>query len=154
MTDEQIRRYARHILLPDVGGRGQERLLASTCTVTVGPGRAADSCALLYLVAAGVGTIGLVGDLEGPVTSDEQHEQPIYTCADVGRPRGATLVARLAALNPDVRVVPAVTLDASAVSVTMAASPAWLDARTPPVAAALVDGSLAACQLLAILARA
>jgi adenylyltransferase/sulfurtransferase len=151
LTDAQVRRYARHILLPEVGGRGQERLLAARCTVAVGPERAAETCALLYLAAAGVGTIGLAGELDGAVTADEQRGQPIYTTADVGRPRGAAIALRVAALDPDIRVVPAATLAGTAPALAIDPTP-WLDGA-PAVAAALVRGSAAACRLLATLVR-
>jgi hypothetical protein len=78
LREDQIKRYARHILLPDVGGVGQERLLAAT--VVVDPRDAAERAAFDYLVAAGVGTIALIAP-------------------------APELIARAAALNADVRVV-------------------------------------------------
>ena len=59
-SEDQIQRYARHILLPEVGGEGQARLLDSKVLV-IGAG-GLGSPALLYLAAAGVGTIGIVDD--------------------------------------------------------------------------------------------
>jgi molybdopterin/thiamine biosynthesis adenylyltransferase len=147
MTDEQIRRYARHILLPDVGGTGQERLLAARCVVAVGPDRAAETCALMYLAAAGVGSIGLTGDLLGLIGNEEQRGQPVYATDDVGRPRGPALTARLAALNPDARVVVATTLGDGVP--TLEVPPAQWLAFAPPVSAALARGGAAACALLA-----
>ena len=143
MTELQIQRYARHILLPDVGGVGQARLLAAACVVEVGPDRAAETGALAYLAAAGVGTIGLAGELDAAVTADEQRVQLIYTRADVGTPRGAALVARIAALNPDVRVVPAAAIDPGAPRLTVGA------AARHSAALALAAGAAAAHQLLA-----
>ena len=98
LTDPQIRRYARHVLLPDVGGRGQERLLAAAVRAEDAGGAAA--VALVYLAAAGVGTV-VVGD-RGRV---RERDRWLYLAADVGRPRLEAARERLAALNPDVRVV-------------------------------------------------
>lgn len=99
LRDDQIRRYARHVLLPDVGGRGQARLCAAAARVERAAG--AGEVALLYLAAAGVGSL-VVPD-ERPV------EAPglLFEAADVGRPRREAAAERLAALNPDVRVVAA-----------------------------------------------
>ncbi|HIC34414.1 MAG TPA: adenylyltransferase, partial [Gammaproteobacteria bacterium] len=60
LSDEQIERYARHILLPEVGGNGQSRLLESSVLV-VGAG-GLGSPVIMYLAAAGVGTIGVIDD--------------------------------------------------------------------------------------------
>ncbi len=60
LTDEQIERYSRHILLPEVGGIGQKKLIQSKVLV-VGAG-GLGSIILLYLAAAGVGTIGIIDD--------------------------------------------------------------------------------------------
>lgn len=151
MNDDQVRRYARHILLPDVGGTGQTRLLASACVVPVGPDCAAETCALMYLAAAGVGSIGLAGDLDAEVTRDEQRTQPIYGADDIGRKRGQALIARCTAINPDVAVVTADEVAAGAPTVAVPATP-WL-AFAPPVAAALARGGAAASQLLPRLYR-
>jgi molybdopterin/thiamine biosynthesis adenylyltransferase len=139
MTELQIQRYARHILLPDVGGIGQARLLAAACVVE------AETCALAFLAAAGVGTIGLDGALDAPVTEAEQRAQILYTRADVGTPRGAALVARIAAQNPDVRVVPAAAVDPAAPRLVVGTAPAAGDTA----AIALARGAAAAHQLLA-----
>jgi molybdopterin-synthase adenylyltransferase len=145
MTELQIQRYARHILLPDVGGVGQVRLLAAACVVEVGPDRAAETCALAFLAAAGVGTIGLDGALDAPVTLAEQRAQIVYTRADVGTPRGAALVARIAAQNPDVRVVPAAAVAPGAPRLVVGAAPVAGDTA----AVALARGAAAAHRLLA-----
>jgi hypothetical protein len=104
LREDQIRRYARHVLLPDVGGRGQERLLGARVCVELGPGRAAETAALAYLAAAGVGTLVLAGDVGGAVGDDEAARGILYGAADRGRPRGEAARARIAALNPDVAV--------------------------------------------------
>jgi len=155
VNDEQVRRYARHILLSDVGGTGQERLLAAACVVEIGADRAAETCGLLYLAAAGVGTIGLAGDLDGLVTAAEQRTQPVYATDDVGRPRGPALIARLVALNPDVKIVPAAELGDAGGELPALSVPTtpWL-AFAPTPALAMARGGAAASQLLARLYRA
>jgi molybdopterin/thiamine biosynthesis adenylyltransferase len=104
LREDQIQRYARHVLLPDVGGRGQKRLLAAAVAVELGPGRAAEITALAYLAAAGVGRLVLVGDVGGPVGDDEIAGGVLLGAADRGRPRGQAVRERIAALNPDVAV--------------------------------------------------
>lgn len=79
LTDTQVRRYARHVLLREVGGRGQERLLAASVRL-LGDGRAAEEAAL-YLAAAGIGRLTL------------------------DPPLAERLGERLAAMNPDCVVV-------------------------------------------------
>jgi molybdopterin/thiamine biosynthesis adenylyltransferase len=105
LREDQIQRYARHVLLPDVGGRGQRRLLAAQVAVELGPGRAAEATALAYLAAAGVGRLLLTGDVDGPIADDEVAGSVLYGAADRGRPRGQAAAERIAALNPDVEVV-------------------------------------------------
>ena len=104
LRDDQIRRYARHVLLPDVGGRGQERLLAARVVVELGPDRAAEVAALAYLAAAGVGTLVLAGDVDGLLGAEEVARGILFGAADQGRPRGQAARARVAALNPDVSI--------------------------------------------------
>lgn len=102
LTEEQIERYSRHILLPEIGGEGQERLLAGKVLV-VGAG-GLGSPAAYYLAAAGVGTLGIMdGDA---VDLSNLQRQILHGTADVGRPKVESARDRLAALNPDVRVVP------------------------------------------------
>ncbi len=97
-----LRRYSRHLVLPEVGPEGQRRLLASRVLV-VGAGGLGSPVAL-YLAAAGVGTIGLV-DFD---TVDESNlqRQVLYGVSDVGRLKLDAAAERLADLNPHVRVVP------------------------------------------------
>ncbi len=96
-----LRRYSRHLLLPEVGPEGQRRLLEGRVAVVGAGGLGAP--AALYLAAAGVGHIGLV-DFDRIDLSNLQR-QVIYETADVGRPKGATAAARLRALNPEIDVV-------------------------------------------------
>ncbi|HYA58111.1 MAG TPA: molybdopterin-synthase adenylyltransferase MoeB [Thermoplasmata archaeon] len=99
-TDE-LRRYSRHLLLPEVGLAGQKRLRAAK-VLLVGAG-GLGSPAALYLAAAGVGEIGLV-DFDTVDLSNLQR-QVLYTTGDVGQPKLKVAKARIEALNPGVRVV-------------------------------------------------
>ncbi|MGB7541957.1 MAG: molybdopterin-synthase adenylyltransferase MoeB [Burkholderiales bacterium] len=102
MTDEQLLRYSRHILLPEIGIEGQERLLASSALV-IGAGGLGSPVAL-YLAAAGVGTITLAdGDA---VDLTNLQRQILHTTQSIGEPKAASGRAALAKINPEVRVVP------------------------------------------------
>jgi molybdopterin/thiamine biosynthesis adenylyltransferase len=101
-SDIQEQRYSRHILLPEVGGRGQEKLLRARVLV-IGAGGLGSPVAF-YLAAAGVGTIGLIdGDV---VDLSNLHRQILHHTPDVDRPKVASAQTKLTALNPDVTVVP------------------------------------------------
>src|SRR5512136_2028596 len=100
-TEEQIHRYARHIVLPQLGGKGQRKLLESRVLV-VGVG-GLGSPVSLYLAAAGVGTLGLVDN--DVVDVSNLQRQVVHRDADVGRPKVASAADTLRALNPDVNVV-------------------------------------------------
>jgi len=102
LTDDQIERYARHIMLREVGGMGQVRLLSSSVLV-VGAG-GLGSPLLLYLAAAGVGRIGVVDD--DHVDLSNLQRQVLHETAAVGRPKVESAMARLKAINPDVTVIP------------------------------------------------
>jgi molybdopterin/thiamine biosynthesis adenylyltransferase len=101
MTEEQIRRYSRHIILPEVGGKGQHKLLSSR-VLLVGMG-GLGSPAALYLAAAGVGTLGLV-DFDTVELSNLQR-QVIHTSADLGKPKTSSARETIEAINPGVRVI-------------------------------------------------
>jgi len=104
LTEEQIERYSRNIILPEVGGEGQRKLLASSAFV-VGAG-GLGSPALLYLAAAGVGRIG-VADSDAVELSNLQR-QVIHRTADLGTNKTLSARQAIEALNPDctVEVVP------------------------------------------------
>ncbi|HKI57202.1 MAG TPA: molybdopterin-synthase adenylyltransferase MoeB [Trueperaceae bacterium] len=100
-TREQLDRYARHIILPGVGAAGQRRLLGARVLV-VGAG-GLGSPILLYLAAAGVGTIHLVDDER--VEASNLQRQVVHGLSAVGTGKTASVAARLADLNPDVTLV-------------------------------------------------
>ncbi|MGI8905520.1 MAG: molybdopterin-synthase adenylyltransferase MoeB [Candidatus Sumerlaeaceae bacterium] len=102
LSTEQYSRYARHLTLPEVGLEGQEKLLTSR-VLAVGAG-GLGSPALLYLAAAGVGTIGIV-DFDVVDVSNLQR-QVVHSTGDVGRPKLDSAADRLRGLNPDVKIVP------------------------------------------------
>lgn len=101
-TEEQLKRYSRHILLRQVGGKGQRKLLKARVLV-IGAG-GLGSPAALYLAAAGVGTIGIV-DFDYVDYSNLQR-QILHCTASVGKPKVVSAAETLNALNPDVEVVP------------------------------------------------
>lgn len=100
-TDEQITRYSRHILLPEVGGKGQKKIAQSRILV-VGAG-GLGSPAALYLAAAGVGTIGLIDS--DVVDLSNLQRQVLHHTPDLGRPKVLSAKEKLQALNPDVHVL-------------------------------------------------
>jgi adenylyltransferase/sulfurtransferase len=102
LTGDEITRYSRNILLAEVGGTGQAKLVAARVLV-VGAGGL--GCPLvLYLAAAGVGTIGVVDD--DAVDLSNLQRQVAHTTAEIGTPKVLSLVASVAALNPGVVVEP------------------------------------------------
>ena len=101
-TEEQIRRYSRHIILPEVGGVGQRKLLNSK-VLLIGAGGLGSPVAL-YLAAAGVGTLGIV-DFDVVDISNLQR-QILHHIRDVGRPKVFSAADTIADLNPDVKVIP------------------------------------------------
>lgn len=101
LTAEQRERYSRHLLVPEVGEAGQTRLLDAK-VLLVGAG-GLGSPAGFYLAAAGVGTLGVVDS--DVVDRSNLQRQILHTNASVGRPKTESAAERIAALNPDVRVV-------------------------------------------------
>ncbi len=100
LTEQQIERYSRQIILEQVGGVGQEKLLASKVLI-VGAG-GLGSPAALYLAAAGIGTIGIIDADRVDVTNLQR--QIIHFTDDVGKEKVASAEQKIKAINPDVRV--------------------------------------------------
>ncbi|MGW4463118.1 adenylyltransferase/sulfurtransferase MoeZ [Micromonospora sp. NPDC004704] len=101
LTVDEIRRYSRHLIIPDVGVEGQKRL-KNARVLCVGAG-GLGSPALMYLAAAGVGTLGIV-DFD---TVDESNlqRQIIHGQSDIGRPKAESAAATVREINPLVNVV-------------------------------------------------
>jgi adenylyltransferase/sulfurtransferase len=113
ITDLQLLRYARHVVLDEVGEEGQETLLRSKVLVVGAGGLGAP--ALLYLAAAGVGTLGIVDDDE--VELSNLQRQIVHGTSRVGTAKVESAKAMLSEINPEVRVVAQRTrLDASNVA--------------------------------------
>ena len=100
-TDEQIDRYARHLVLPEIGEEGQARLAQSRVLV-IGAG-GLGSPLLLYLAAAGVGTLGVVDDDE--VDLSNLQRQVLHNTGNIGLEKVKSAEARLAEVNPEVKVI-------------------------------------------------
>jgi len=100
-TEAQLQRYARHIILPEVGGTGQARLINAKVLV-IGAG-GLGSPVLMYLAAAGVGTIGIIDDDD--VSLSNLQRQIVHTTPDIGRKKIDSGRESIAALNPDVTVI-------------------------------------------------
>ena len=105
LSNEEIRRYSRHLILPEVGLAGQKRIKA-TSVLCIGAGGLGSPIAM-YLAAAGVGRLGLV-DFDTVDFSNLQR-QIIHGTDEVGRPKVATAAGAIARLNPHVRVEPHAT---------------------------------------------
>ncbi|MEQ8387160.1 MAG: molybdopterin-synthase adenylyltransferase MoeB [Alphaproteobacteria bacterium] len=99
-TDTQLRRYARHIVLPEIGGAGQERLNRASVLV-IGAG-GLGSPLLMYLAAAGVGRLGIVDDDRVELTN--LHRQIIHRESALGQSKLESARRTLADINPDTRV--------------------------------------------------
>ena len=110
LSNDEIGRYSRHLLLPEVGLEGQQKLKAAK-VLCVGTGGLGSPLAL-YLAAAGVGTLGLV-DFD-TVDSSNLQRQIIHSTADVGRPKIDSASEKLKALNPYLNVVKHETMLTSA----------------------------------------
>jgi len=102
LSNEEIRRYSRHLIMPEVGMEGQKKLKAAR-VLAIGTGGLGSPMAL-YLAAAGVGTIGLV-DFD-VVDDSNLQRQILFGTRDVGRPKLAAAVERLRDVNPNVNLVP------------------------------------------------
>jgi len=102
-SDDEIERYARHLVLAEVGGPGQQRLKAARVGL-IGLG-GVGAPAALYLAAAGVGTLRLIDD--DTVALSNLQRQIAFDAADLGRPKVEAGADTLSALNPHVRIEPA-----------------------------------------------
>ncbi|GJL91120.1 HesA/MoeB/ThiF family protein [Hyphococcus sp.] len=102
MTPEERERYARHILLKEVGGQGQQKLVAAKVLV-VGAG-GLGSPILSYLAAAGVGTLGVSDD--DLVALSNLQRQTLFRTEDVGRPKTQAAQDAISRLNPHVKIEP------------------------------------------------
>ncbi|KRE79830.1 molybdopterin-synthase adenylyltransferase MoeB [Arthrobacter sp. Soil763] len=100
LTPEEVERYSRHLIIPEIGALGQRRLKNAKVLV-IGAG-GLGSPTLLYLAAAGVGTLGIIDDDD--VDLSNLQRQVIHGVADVGRPKTASARDAIAALNPLVEV--------------------------------------------------
>jgi len=100
LSPEEIERYKRHLVLKEVGGQGQQKLKAARVLV-VGAG-GLGSPLLVYLAAAGIGTIGVIDD--DRVSLDNLQRQIVHDTASVGTPKVASAAGTLKRLNPHVAV--------------------------------------------------
>ncbi len=100
-TNEQLERYSRHIILKEIGVKGQKKLMNGSVLIIGAGGLGAP--AAMYLAAAGVGKIG-IADADVVDLSNLQR-QIIHTTADVGRPKVESAAETMRAINPDVEVV-------------------------------------------------
>lgn len=100
-TNEQLERYSRHIILKEIGVKGQKKLLNAKVLIIGAGGLGAP--AALYLAAAGVGTIGIADADE--VDLSNLQRQVIHTTADIGKPKVESAKETMQAINPDVNVV-------------------------------------------------
>jgi adenylyltransferase/sulfurtransferase len=101
LTNEEIARYSRHLLLPEIGIEGQKKLKAAKVLI-VGTGGLGAPLAL-YLSAAGIGTIGIV-DFDFVDESNLQR-QIIHGTKDVGRPKVASAKDRMKSINPYINII-------------------------------------------------
>ncbi|MDD2853605.1 MAG: molybdopterin-synthase adenylyltransferase MoeB [Desulfuromonadaceae bacterium] len=101
LTESQIERYSRHIILKEVGGKGQQKLLDAKVLI-IGAGGLGAPVAL-YLAAAGVGTIG-IADADNVDLSNLQR-QVIHFTADIGKPKVESAREKMQSINPDVNVI-------------------------------------------------
>jgi adenylyltransferase/sulfurtransferase len=102
LSADELERYARHIVLPEIGGPGQNKLKQARVLVVGAGGLGAPL--LLYLAAAGVGAIGIVDD--DRVSLSNLQRQVMFRTADIGRPKAEVAAATLAALNPSIEITP------------------------------------------------
>ena len=102
LESDEVERYARHLILPEIGGPGQIRLKTARVLVIGAGGLGAPL--IQYLAAAGIGTIGIVD--EDHVTLSNLQRQVIHGTPDLGHPKVSSAAAAIQRLNPHVRVEP------------------------------------------------
>lgn len=102
LREDQIERYSRQIILPNVGGKGQEKLLKAKVLI-IGAGGLGSPCAL-YLASAGIGRIGIVDS--DAVELNNLQRQILHSTPNVDKPKVESAKERLNALNSDVEVIP------------------------------------------------
>ena len=124
LTDQQLDRYARHIVLKEIGGAGQQALLGATVAL-IGAG-GIGSPAIQYLAAAGVGRLRVIDD--DVVDLSNLQRQTLFGTAVIGRPKAEVAAERVAAMNPDVSVEPVtVRIDADTADALLAGADLILD---------------------------
>ncbi|MHB2266655.1 molybdopterin-synthase adenylyltransferase MoeB [Aliihoeflea sp. PC F10.4] len=101
LSDEEIERYARHIVLPEIGGAGQQKLKGARVLVVGAGGLGAP--VLLYLAAAGVGTLGIVDD--DAVSLSNLQRQIIHATGDIEKAKATSAAEAIGRINPHVKVV-------------------------------------------------
>jgi len=99
LTPQEVQRYSRHLIMPEVGMEGQKRLKAAS-VLLIGAGGLGSPLGL-YLAAAGVGRIGLV-DFDAVDYSNLQR-QVLHDTANVGKPKLTSALERLRAINPEIK---------------------------------------------------
>ena len=100
MTPNQVNRYARHLILKEIGGAGQQAMLGARVAI-IGAGGLGGPAGL-YLAAAGIGHITLIDD--DSVEASNLQRQVQFETSDIGQSKAVTMAAKLKALNPDVNV--------------------------------------------------
>ncbi|TVQ38782.1 MAG: molybdopterin-synthase adenylyltransferase MoeB [Geminicoccaceae bacterium] len=142
--DDELERYARQIVLPEVGGRGQDRLRAARALV-VGVGGLGCPAAL-YLAAAGVGQLTLIDD--DRVDLGNLHRQVLFRTGDIGRPKVEVAAAALRERDPRVRITPlAARLDETNARTIIAGHDLVLDGSDNFATRALVAAAAAAAKV-------
>ena len=101
LSNEEIRRYSRHLILPEVGLAGQKKI-CSTTVLCIGAGGLGSPIAM-YLAAAGIGKLGIV-DFDTVDFSNLQR-QILHTDSDVGRPKAQSAKETIQGINPGVEVI-------------------------------------------------
>lgn len=101
LSPEELERYARHIVMPEIGGPGQAKLINAKVLVIGAGGLGAP--ALLYLAAAGIGTIGICDN--DTVSLSNLQRQVVHTTAAVGEHKTKSAKATLAAINPHPKII-------------------------------------------------